>query len=119
METSLQDQLRQKMRELRDIGGYSQKDMADAMEITQPSFFKIQNGQIDLSIHHISGCAELFDVSPVEFISLTTEELAARIKRKPPPPSEKLKIPNGRVALLNKGVLDGGRKNFPQNEFCE
>jgi DNA-binding XRE family transcriptional regulator len=88
MDNSLQNELRQKMRELRDLGGYSQKDMADAMDITQPSFFKVQNGHIELAISHISGCAELFCVTPTEFISLSTEELAARIRRKsaPPPP---------------------------------
>ena len=48
MDTSLQNELRQKMRELRDLGGYSQKDMADAMEITQPSFFKVQNNIKDI-----------------------------------------------------------------------
>ena len=81
MDTSLQNELRQKMRELRDLGGYSQKDMADAMEITQPSFFKVQNGHIELAISHISGCSELFCVTPTEFISLSTEELVKRIKR--------------------------------------
>ena len=89
MDTSLQNELRQKMRELRDLGGYSQKDMADAMEITQPSFFKVQNGHIELSISHISGCSELFCVTPTESISLSTDELASRIKKKSPPPPEK------------------------------
>ncbi len=84
MDNSLQNELRQKLRELRDIGGYTQKDMADAMEITQPSYFKIQNGHINLAISHISGCAELFDVTPSEFISLPTEELSRKIKRKSP-----------------------------------
>ncbi len=88
MNNSLQNELRQKMRELRDLGGYSQKDMADAMEITQPSFFKVQNGHIDLAISHISGYAEFFCITPAEFISLPTEDLAARIKRKSPPPGE-------------------------------
>jgi len=88
MNNSLQNELRQKMRELRDLGGYSQKDMADAMEITQPSYFKIQNGDIELAIRHILGCAELFCVSPTEFISLSTEDLAARIKRKSLPPEK-------------------------------
>lgn len=90
MDNSLQNELRQKMRELRDLGGYTQKDMADAMEITQPSFFKVQNGHIELAISHILGCAELFCVTPTEFISLSTDELAARIKRKSgaPPPGE-------------------------------
>ena len=84
MDNSLQDELRQKMRELRNLGGYSQKDMADAMEITQPSYFKIQNGHIELAISHISRCADLFEVTPSEFISLPTEELSMRIKRKSP-----------------------------------
>ena len=84
MDNSLQNELRQKMRELRDIGGYSQKDMADAMEITQPSFFKVQNGEIELSFKHILGCSELFCVTPIEFISLSTEELSGRISRKSP-----------------------------------
>lgn len=85
MDNSLQNELRQKMRELRDLGGYSQKDMADAMEITQPSFFKVQNGQIQLAFSHISGCAELFGVTATEFISLSTEDLATRITRKSAP----------------------------------
>ena len=86
MDNSLQNELRQKMRELRDIGGYSQKDLADAMEITQPSFFKVQNGDIELAIKHILGCSELFCVSPSDFITLSTEELCTRIRQKSPPP---------------------------------
>lgn len=92
MDNSLQNELRQKMRELRDIGGYSQKDLADDMEITQPSFFKVQNGDIELSIKHIAGCSELFCITAVEFISLSTEELSERIRRKSPPPPEKFVI---------------------------
>jgi len=45
---------------------------------------KVQNGHINLAISHISGCAELFDVTPSEFISLPTEELSRKIKRKSP-----------------------------------
>jgi DNA-binding XRE family transcriptional regulator len=85
MDNSLQNELRQKMRELRDISGYSQKDLADAMEISQPSFFKVQNGDIELAIKHILGCSELFCVTPTEFISLSTEELSTRIRRKSSP----------------------------------
>jgi DNA-binding XRE family transcriptional regulator len=84
MDNSLQNELRQKMRELRDISGYSQKDLADAMEITQPSFFKVQNGDIELAFKHISGCAELFCITPTEFILLSADELSMRIKRKSP-----------------------------------
>ncbi|MFN0036013.1 MAG: helix-turn-helix domain-containing protein [Saprospiraceae bacterium] len=86
MDNSLQNELRQKMRELRDLGGYSQQDMADAMEITQPSFCKVQNGDIELAIRHISGFCELLCVAPTEFIALPVEDLALRIKRKSPPP---------------------------------
>jgi DNA-binding XRE family transcriptional regulator len=84
MDNSLQNELRQKMRELRDLGGYSQQDMADAMGIAQSSYCKIQNGHIELAIKHILGCSELFCVTPIEFISLPTDELLGRIQRKSP-----------------------------------
>ena len=42
MDNPLQNELLQKMRELRDlVGGYSQKDMANAMEISPRSFSAI------------------------------------------------------------------------------
>ncbi|MCW5921522.1 MAG: helix-turn-helix transcriptional regulator [Saprospiraceae bacterium] len=82
MDDSLQNELRKKMRELRDLCGYSQKDIANAMEITQPSYFKIENGRIKIAFSHIVGYAELLCVTPTEFISLSVEDLAARIKRK-------------------------------------
>ncbi|MDO8367640.1 MAG: helix-turn-helix transcriptional regulator [Saprospiraceae bacterium] len=85
MNKAFQNELRQKMRELRDLGGYSQKDLADAMEITQPSFFKIQNGQIKLAISHISGCAQLFCVTLTEYFALDRRPCSAYQAEVPPP----------------------------------
>ncbi len=95
MDNPSQSELREKMRQLRDLGGYSQKDFANAMDITQSSYFRLENGEIKTGFKHIAGCADLLEVSFTDFLRLPAEELAERIRRKPPPPPESERVNSG------------------------
>jgi|GEM_PF-1209961 len=75
MNSPSQAELCHKLRQIRDFRCLSQQNMADAMDITQPAYFKIENGKTKLSIQHLEACARFLNVPLRDLISLPFEEL--------------------------------------------
>ncbi|MFN0216889.1 MAG: hypothetical protein ACKVT2_21745, partial [Saprospiraceae bacterium] len=73
MDNSLQNELRQKMRELRDLGGYSQKDMADAMEITLSSSPSAQPFKIRAFLQNSLTFIKKWDYAKKHLFRITTD----------------------------------------------
>ena len=97
MDNPTQDELRDKMRQLRNIGRYSQKDLAQAMGIEQPTYFRVENGKIKFGLKHLAGCSSLFEVSLADLLNLSTEELAPHIKKKSSHPASRFEISVERI----------------------
>ena len=82
--TSNQADLHLKMRQFRDFSGYSQKDVADALEIAQSSYYKIEKGQTNITVRHLEAFSEFMGIAPGDFFTCAFEDLAPRIIKKCP-----------------------------------
>jgi len=57
----------QRLREQRELYGLTQRDMAEKLEITQPSYIRYENGTSEPTQENLVHIADIFDVS-VDFL---------------------------------------------------
>lgn len=62
-------EIAQRIRDLRDIMGYSVEDMAQAVDCTAEEYAAAENGEVDFSFTFIYKCAEKFDVDMIELLT--------------------------------------------------
>lgn len=53
----------QRLKEERLVNGFTQRDMAERLNITQPSYIRHENGKAEPSLENLVKIAEIFDVS--------------------------------------------------------
>ena len=58
------------IRQLRQKNGWSQGEVAKRLNISIPAFSKIETGVTDINFSRLDQIARLFDISPLEVISL-------------------------------------------------
>ena len=58
---------RERLIEQRKINNYTQRQMADYLQITQPSYIRYENGSSQPTLENLVKIANLFDVS-VDFL---------------------------------------------------
>lgn len=58
-----------KVRQIRELKGYSQEYVANKLGISQRAYSKIETNQTKLDWERITKIAELFDVDPIDMIS--------------------------------------------------
>ncbi len=52
-----------RLKEMRRLCGYTQKQMAEFLKITQPSYIRYENGSSEPSQENLVKIADIFDVS--------------------------------------------------------
>lgn len=52
-----------RLKEERLVNGFTQRDMAERLNITQPSYIRYENGKAEPSLENLLKIAEIFDVS--------------------------------------------------------
>lgn len=60
-----------RIRELREARGYSQRELADMLEMAQPQYFRYEQGQRDLPTALLIRLAEIYGVSTDYLLGLT------------------------------------------------
>lgn len=66
--------LGQKLKTLRESSCRKQADMAMAFQITQQSYSKIERGQTNFSNKILNNIAQVFDISPLDFLSVSLDK---------------------------------------------
>lgn len=61
-------EIAQRIRDLREIMGYSVEEMAQAVDCTPEEYIAAENGEVDFSFTFIYKCAEKFDVDMIELL---------------------------------------------------
>ena len=62
-------EIAQRIRDLREIMGYSVEEMAQAVDCTPEEYIAAENGEVDFSFTFIYKCAEKFDVDMIELLT--------------------------------------------------
>ena len=60
-----------RVRELREAHGYSQRELADMLEMAQPQYFRYEQGQRDLPTALLIRLSEVYGVSVDYILGLT------------------------------------------------
>ena len=60
-----------RIRELREARGYSQRDMAELLQMLQPQYFRYEQGQRDIPTHLLIRLSEIYAVSADYILGLT------------------------------------------------
>jgi transcriptional regulator with XRE-family HTH domain len=68
-----------KVRKLREIYGYSQEYVAFQMNISQAAYSKKESGRTDLSLSCLNKIAEIYHLTIIDLISISTQELLLKI----------------------------------------
>lgn len=53
----------ERLRELRKTYGYTQRQVADALHVSQPSYIRYENGSSEPTLENLVKLADLYDVS--------------------------------------------------------
>ncbi|TAF64421.1 MAG: XRE family transcriptional regulator [Cytophagales bacterium] len=59
----------QRIKKLRELRNFSQKYMADALNITQQNYSKMESGEVDFPISRLFNIADLLSVKPNDILS--------------------------------------------------
>lgn len=62
-------EIAQRIRDLREIMGYSVEEMAQAVDCTPEEYIAAEKGEVDFSFTFIYKCAEKFDVDMIELLT--------------------------------------------------
>nr|WP_299417271.1 helix-turn-helix transcriptional regulator [uncultured Emticicia sp.] len=76
------EHLATKVRKLREIYGFSQESVAFEMGISQAAYSKKETGQTELSLNCLEKLANIYKLSIMEIISLSTQELLMLVIQK-------------------------------------
>lgn len=60
-----------RIRELREARGYSQREMADMLQMLQPQYFRYEQGQRDIPTQLLIRLSEIYGVSVDYILGLT------------------------------------------------
>lgn len=63
-----------RIRELREARGYSQREMADLLEMLQPQYFRYEQGQRDIPTQMLIRLSEIYGVSVDYILGLTDNQ---------------------------------------------
>jgi transcriptional regulator with XRE-family HTH domain len=75
-------QLAIKVRKLREVYGYSQEYIAFEMGISQAAYSKKETGRTELSFSCLEKLSSIYNLSMMEVISLSTQELLMLVIQK-------------------------------------
>lgn len=70
-----------KIRKLREGSGYSQEFVAYQLSMSQPAYSKKEAGRTDFTIHFLLNISNLYNLSLVDMLGLSTQELLRRIAK--------------------------------------
>ena len=59
------------LKEARKAKGYTQKEVASKLLMTQQQYSRFENGVFELNYHQIIALCELLDIAPNDFFDLT------------------------------------------------
>lgn len=76
------EHLATKVRKLREIYGFSQESVAFEMGISQAAYSKKESGRTELSLNCLEKLAKIYQLSMMEIISLSTQELLMLVIQK-------------------------------------
>lgn len=62
---------------LRKQRGWSQRQVADQLEVSVPAFSKMETGMTDLNISRVNQIAKLFGITPTELLAEGMEDTPA------------------------------------------
>ncbi len=62
-------QVGQKIKKLRELKNYTQEFMADKLDMTQPSYSKIETGETDISYSKLEKIAEVLQLRPEDIVA--------------------------------------------------
>jgi transcriptional regulator with XRE-family HTH domain len=57
-----------KLRKLRELKGWQQKDMAEKLDIQQNTYSKLETGQVKLSMERFFQICDVYEMSPIDFL---------------------------------------------------
>jgi transcriptional regulator with XRE-family HTH domain len=66
----LPKKLGEKLRNLRQLRGYTQEDMADFLQTSTATYAKIERGETDINLSRLEELAKIFGVSANELLKL-------------------------------------------------
>lgn len=64
----------QRLKEIRKIKNYKQKDIAEQLNITREQYQLYESGKRELPIHHLIPLCEFYNVSPEYFLGFIDEQ---------------------------------------------
>jgi transcriptional regulator with XRE-family HTH domain len=62
-------QVGQKIKKLRELKNYTQEYMADKLDMTQPSYSKIETGETDISYGKLEKIADVLQLRPEDIVA--------------------------------------------------
>ncbi len=76
-----------KIRKLREVYGYPQEYVAFQMGISQAAYSKKETGKTELSLMGLQQVSQLYNVSLIDLISLTWQDLVVNVVRQTTSPN--------------------------------
>ncbi len=67
-----------RIRELREQRGYSQRELAERLEMLQPQYFRYERGQRDIPTEVLIRLADMYQVSVDYLLGLTDNPVRAK-----------------------------------------
>ncbi len=64
----------QRLKEIRKLNNYKQKDIAEQLNITREQYQLYESGKRELLVHHLIPLCEFYNVSPEYFLGFTDEQ---------------------------------------------
>jgi len=98
--------LGKKIRLLRHQRGWSQEDVAKRLDISIPAFSKIETGITDVNLSRLNQISELFELSLVQLLSTSDEEIGQDKLDEISDLQNKLQARELEVIELQKKVID-------------
>ena len=93
-----------KIRQLRELKGFSQDYMARKLSVSQRTYSKIERGQIKLDWAKISEIAVILEMDPISLISFDDRHVFSSIPTKTKPEALQSSLPQKLIDLYEKRI---------------
>lgn len=64
----------QKLKSLRELNGYTQKDIADILGTTQQTYCNYENSKYEIPVHHITKLSSVYNVTSDYLLGLSSHK---------------------------------------------
>lgn len=89
----MKDKVAKRIKNLREVKGISQEEIADRLNISRSAYERMENGKSQSWATHLVSLADFFDVSPEYFVKEESQE-------------QNNDKQNGGIALQNNGTIN-------------